>query len=134
MSEVVVGNIAYFDHQLLIDDQFIDCGDLSINRPGPFVCVEVKGDDSVWCAITTQFKRERLFIDQAWRQDGSPLWHSSDQYLQDGLKTYFGPSTSFVVCAQNEMPFQPHLRPKISQAGVQAILAEINAQGGPLLP
>lgn len=131
--EIVVGNVAYFDDQLLVADQFIDCGDQKIDRPGPYVCVQVKGLDSVWCGITTAARKERLFIDIAWRIDGSPGWRQKPQYLHDGLATFFGPNSSFIACAAAEQPFAPFLRPKVSAVGIAAILAEIAAQGGPML-
>lgn len=133
LAEVVVGNVAYFDDQLLIADRFIDCGDLEIDRRGPFVCVQAKGTDSVWSGITTTKRRERLFIQSAWRIDGSEVWRSTNQYLTDGLGTFFGPNTSFIACAIHELPFAPNLRPKINAAGIIAILKEIDAQGGPVL-
>ncbi|WP_041942894.1 hypothetical protein [Variovorax paradoxus] len=132
-TEIVVGNVAYFDHQLLIADQFIDCGDMEIDRPGPYVCVQTKGLNSVWCGITTAHRRERLFIEVGWRVDGSPGWQQKSQFLHDGLATFFGPNSSFIACAAAERPFAPYTRPRISEAGIAAILAEIDAQGGPLL-
>lgn len=86
-SDVRVGAVAYFDHELLLAEPDIDKGDDSLNRPGPFVCVEVLGDRSVWCAITGEQRPERLPIDPKWRRDGSDGWRTMPQYLQDGLAT-----------------------------------------------
>lgn len=132
-SEVVVGNVAYFDHEVLIREPEIDRDDDNINRPGPFVCVQVKDSDSVWCAITTEWKFKRLMIEPAWRTGGTPKWRSDPQYLNDGLSTYLGSTKAFLRAAAAERSFAPFVRPGISAAGIVAILEEIERQGGPLL-
>lgn len=129
-SEIRVGTIAYFDHSLLLAEPAIDKGDEGLNRPGPFVCVEIVGEQSVWCAITGVGRPERLFIENTWRRDGSDAWLSSLLYLQDGLATYLGPSSAFIRAAINEHTFFQYRRPWITKPGMQAILAEIDRQGG----
>ena len=119
-QEVALGVVAYFDDQILLQEPDIDRNDDGLNRPGPFVCIEIKGDKSVWCAITTQWKRPRLLIDQAWRQGGDHMWRNDPQYLVDGLNTYLGPTEAFMRAAANEEPFAPNVRPsseKSSAAG-----------------
>lgn len=133
-QEVNVGAVAYFDDQVLIHDPDIDRNDDGLDRPGPFVCIEIKGDKSVWCAITTQWKKPRLPIDAAWRQGGDHMWRNDPQYLVDGLNTYLGPTEAFIRAAVAEAPFAPNGRPNVTHPGVVAILAEVAKQGGPLLP
>ena len=70
-ADVRVGVVAYFDHELLLAETKVDRGDEGLNRPGPFVCVEVVADKSVWCAVTGEARPERLSIEPAWRRDGS---------------------------------------------------------------
>lgn len=132
--EVVPGAVAYFDHTVLLAAPDLDRNDDGLNRPGPFVCVQVHGDRSVWCAITTECRPERLSITSEFRLRGSLGWQRREQYLVDGLNTYLAPTSVFLRAAAAEKLFEPYLRPHVSPAGVQAILAEIDAQGGPLLP
>lgn len=132
-NEVEIGVVAYFDHTSLLADPNIDRNDDGLNRPGPFVCVQIKEQHSVWCAVTSEFRPERLLLRPEWRQGGSEQWRGVAQYLVDGLNTYLGPTTSFVQAAAGEYPFTLHARPTITCDGVAAIIEEINKQGGPLL-
>jgi len=132
-AEVVVGNVAYFDHEVLLQEPDIDRDDDQLDRSGPFVCVQVKDMHSVWCAITTEPNPKRLSIETAWRIGGAPGWRSHPQYLNDGLSTYLGPTEAFLRAAAGEKPFKPYSRPAISNDGMAAILEEIDKQGGPLL-
>ncbi len=129
-----MGAVAYFDHRLLLEAPGIDRNDDGLDRPGPFVCVQVRGNRSVWCAITGEERPERLLIAQEWRRDGSDTWRDAPQYLQDGLNTYLGPTDSFIAAASLERSFRPFRRPWITPEGVLAIIDEINRQGGPLEP
>ena len=132
-ADVRVGAIAYFDHELLLAEPDVDRGDEGLNRPGPFVCVEVIGDKSVWSAITGEARPERLLIEAIWRRDGSDAWRSVPQFLNDGLATYLGPTAAFVRAGSRETPFTRFRRPSLTQEGIQAVLVEVRAQGGPLL-
>lgn len=133
-GEIQIGAVAYFDHNVLLSDPEIDRDDDGLDRPGPFVCVQIKDGKSVWCAISSHARRERLVIADEWRRDGNQYWKDTPAYLIDGLCTYLGPSEAFVRAAAGERSFKPHLRPSITAEGIIAILAEIEKQGGPLLP
>lgn len=132
-AEVSVGNVAYFDHEVLLREPDIDRNDDGLNRPGPFVCVQVFDTSSVWCAVTTQWNPKRIRIVKAWRLGGDPQWQNSEQYLVDGLNTYLGPNEAFLRAGAAEKPFAPFTRPVVAPVGVAAILGEIDNQGGPLL-
>ncbi len=133
LEDVKLGAIAYFDHHVLLADPDIDRDDDGLNRPGPFVCVQIDGDKSVWSAVTSEHRHERLLLQTQWRQNGSPQWRSINQYLVDGLGTYIGPTASFIRAAAAETPFVQYPRPSLTLDGVTAVLAEIEKQGGPLL-
>lgn len=133
LEDVFVGAVAYFDDELLMAETEIDGGDTSIDRPGPFVCVQVQGISSVWIPITGEFRPERLPIKAEWRLHGSDKWKEDDQYLGDGLNTFLGPNIAFVRAGAKESPFKIYRRPRISKDGVGAILEEIEKQGGPLI-
>ena len=132
-NEIVVGNIAYFDHEVLLREPDMDRNDDGLDRPGPFVCVQIQGSRSVWCAVTTTPNPKRLFIKNEWRQGGDDQWKHNQQFLVDGLNTYLGPNEAFLRAAINERPFAPITRPSIIATGIEAILKEVENQGGPLL-
>jgi hypothetical protein len=133
LEEVEPGIVAYFDHAVLLREVDIDRDDDGIDRPGPFVCIQVVGDKSVWGAVTSEWSRPRLLLKPEWRQDGNPRWTGRPQYLNDGLSTYVGPTAAFLRAASAEQPFTPFLRPRVTAPGISAIIAEVNRQGGPLL-
>jgi hypothetical protein len=132
-TEIAPGVVAYFDHELLLREPEVERNDDAIDRPGPFVCIQVEGARSVWCAITSRHRPERLPIASSWREAGGPSWRVGDAFLVDGLNTYVGPSAAFVRAAAAERPFYPHLRPRISTEGIAAIIEEVRRQGGPVL-
>ena len=132
-NDVEVGNIAYFDHEVLLREPDLDRNDDGLDRPGPFVCVQIQGARSVWSAVTTTRNPKRLFIKREWRRGGDDQWRNSQQFLVDGLNTYLGPHEAFLRATAAERPFDPFVRPSITAEGVAAILAEIEKQGGPLL-
>ena len=47
LEEVEPGIVTYFDHVVLLREVDIDRDDDGIDRPGPFVCIQVVGDKSV---------------------------------------------------------------------------------------
>ncbi len=132
-EDIFVGAVAYFDDELLLAEADIDGGDATIDRPGPFVCVQVKGLSSVWIPITGEHRPERLLIRREWRLYGSGKWKEDDQFVNDGLNTFLGPNEAFIRAGAREMPFKMYRRPCISDQGIAAILVEIDKQGGPLL-
>ena len=134
LEEVQEGNVAYFNDVSLVNDPEIDRNDDGLNRPGPFLCIQVKGDRSVWIAISSQYRPERLLIQDPWRSGGNDYWRETPAYLIDGLNTYLGPNSSFVRAAAQERSFRPHSRPTVNQVGIAAVVAEVLRQGGPLLP
>ena len=133
LEDIFVGAVAYFDDQLLLAEVEIDGGGTTLDRPGPFACVQVKGSSSVWIPITGESRLERLLIKAEWRQHGSDKWKEDDQFVNDGLNTFLGPNDAFVRAGAKESPFKMYRRPRISSEGVVAILEEIDKQGGPLL-
>lgn len=132
--EIRTGSIAYFDDKLLLAEADVKHGDVHLDRPGPFVCVQVQGDRSVWSPVTTSSNQpDRLKFDTKWKRDGSPAWRNNDQYLNDGRNTFIGPNAAFLRAAADEQPFSPNRRPWLTVDGQDAVLAEIAKRGGELL-
>jgi hypothetical protein len=133
VEDIFVGAVAFFDDELLLAETEIDSGGTAIDRPGPFVCVQVKDRSSVWIPVTGEFRPERLLIKPEWRQHGSDKWREDDQFVNDGLNTFLGPNEAFLRAGAKETPFNIYKRPRIKKQGIAAILEEIDKQGGPLL-
>ena len=133
-AEIQTGAVAYFSDASLIGDAEIERDDDGLDRPGPFLCVQVQEGKSVWSAISSQRRRERLVIRDEWRINGNPHWQETPAYLVDGLSTYLGTHAAFIRASAIERPFHPYQRPSVTADGVIAVLAEIEKQGGPLLP
>jgi hypothetical protein len=133
LQDIGLGVVAYFDDKLLLAEKSIDNGGSNLNRPGPFVCVQMKDGASAWCPITGEFRPERLPLKKQWRRFGSDKWKEDDQYLNDGLNTFVGPNEAFVRAGAKEVPFTQYRRPRVSADGVAAMLEEVRKQGGLLL-
>jgi hypothetical protein len=135
IREIRTGSIAYFDDKLLLAETDVKHRDVHLDRPGPFVCVQVQGDKSVWSPVTTSSNQpDRLKFDARWKRDGSPAWRNNDQYLNDGFNTFIGPNAAFLRAAAGEQPFSPNRRPWLNADGQAAVLVEIAKRGGELLP
>lgn len=133
LADIRIGSVAYLDHALLLQEPDVYKGSTTIDRPGPFLCLQVEGMESTWISLTSEWRAERLPIDPKWRREGSQLWKEQDQYVIDGLNTFIGPNEAFVRAGANENPFKMYRRPYVVQAGVDAAIAEVVAQGGKLL-
>lgn len=86
--EIKVGTVAYFNAKALNADDRVEGA--TVPRDGPFVCVQTAMQRSAWTPLTTQFRRERLVLENSWRLDGSVKWQSDDLYLNDGANTQVG--------------------------------------------
>jgi hypothetical protein len=131
-QEIEPGAVAYYDSDLVLNDDRISDAGLPL-RDGPLICVQSVNGRSVWCPLTTQFRPERLLIRAEWRLKGSQKWREDDIYLNDGANTFVGPDEAFVAAAANEIPFTVIDRPRVSMAGVEAIIVEIKNRAGKLL-
>jgi hypothetical protein len=131
LHEIQVGAIAYFDISLLSNDPSIKKPAFPPNRPSPFICFQAQNGQSAWAVVTTQYRRERLVLEKAWRVEGSVQWRTDDLYLNDGACTYVGPDQSFVNAGVHETPFTTINRPQLIALGVAAVLAEVINRNGP---
>jgi hypothetical protein len=142
LAEVEPGLVAFLDRaQLNGNGTIAKTGSvLSSNDERLLVCLEVAGDSSTWTPLTTEWRRERLYIDPNWRTGGDPVcsggfpqWLLVDQFLQDGANTYQGPTTAFVAASWRECT-EASSRSRLTQDGIMAIKAEVIAQRRRALP
>lgn len=134
LEEITPGAIAYFDASILNADPAVTNTGSPVNRIGignQFVCYKVDGARSFWAPLTATFRRERLPIDPAWVSNGYGPLAAGGVYLQDGACTYVGPSSSFVLAAANENPFEGS-RPSISAVGLSQVLRVVAQRRGSL--
>lgn len=132
-SEIQAGCVAYFDITTLNADTRVSRPRCPTTRPSPFVCFESANDRSAWAPITTQFRKERLFLDPLWRVGGSKQWRTDHLYLNDGACTYVGTNAAFVDSAATETPFMKISRPRLTADGVAAVVAEVRQRRGTML-
>ena len=135
-DEIEPGIVAILEAATLSDDSRVQHEDLGANfRSGPFLCVDVKGEVSRWLAITTKAgpRGLRLSLSEAWRVDGSEVWHTEPQWINDARKPFIGPNESFVDAAAKELPHRPHNRPRVSLEGLEAVRAEVLKYRAPSL-
>lgn len=135
ISEIQPGAVAILDGNILLNDPAVYSPDhQGPVRSGPFVCIQVKNGQCAWLHLTGQRKGNlRLKLKHEWKEDGSPLWQAKEQFINDARKPFFGPIASFVSAGSNELPHQPHKRPKVSSVGVAAIISEVQKYSVQLL-
>lgn len=132
LAEIEPGIVAILDVSVLTADPRVMYDKTAGTfRNGPFVCVQVLGDKSLWVAITSKRDKRglRLEIQKGWCIDGSQAWRSTTQYVNDARKPFVGSVLAFVSAGQAELPHHPHKRPRVSQDGVTAILQEMKKYG-----
>jgi hypothetical protein len=128
LEEVIPGTVAILETQPLLSNHDVRrSGDGLPFRSGPFLCAQVHDGHSTWLSITT--RRDpgglRLELRTEWLLEGSELWRSAPQYVNDARKPFIGPNAAFVLAGANELPHRPHLRPRVSQEGIEAAVAEM---------
>ena len=128
IDDVRPGIVAYMSAKLLYEDLSV-VRDPFINdfKEGrPYLCVSVTGDTSVWLPITTQDPfGGRLLLRREWRFGGSGRWLSGSHYIQALTRTFSGPTASFVAASQPCDVVPRWNRPRLSQAGLDAVLDAI---------
>lgn len=129
-GEIIPGVVAILDGSVLVSDpEVITAVEHQVGMR-PFVCVRVEGDNSIWLEVTTRWSKPRLCLNE-WKVPGSEKWMNDNQYLQDARYHFSGPKSSFVAASAGERPHQPHVRPSINAAGINAISAEIRKYNAP---
>lgn len=127
-AEISAGAVAILDSTSLNENNDVSCGDdKQVFRSGPFLCVQVRDGKSAWVSLTSQRDARglRLELQLEWRLEGSDIWRNSPQFVNDARKAFVGPNGAFVAAAANELPHRPHRRPRVSEAGVAAVLSEM---------
>ncbi len=132
-AEIKAGVVAYFDVAKLNADPAVSKPQSLATRNGPFVCFATNDQSSAWVEVSTQYRDERLPIKDEWRKSGSGAWKTKPQYFNDGKSSYADPKASFVAAAVGVDNFTAANRPRVTDDGVAAILAEVIVRDGPLI-
>jgi hypothetical protein len=132
LEEIVPGIVAILETKPLLNDPDVKRSEsIESFRNGPFLCVEVENNFSVWLSITTRKDARglRLELRQEWLLEGSHIWRSAPQYINDARKPFVGPNSAFVTAGANEKPHRPHLRPCVSPEAISAVVTELKSYG-----
>lgn len=132
-QEIAVGVVAYFDVNVLDNAPNIQKPPSPTTRSGPFLCVQIAGEWSVWAPLTWTVRPERLLIKPEWREGGTAAWRNRSPYLNDGATTYVGDTDTFIAASATADKYIPSTRQRVSALGVEAVVSEIKARGGRLL-
>lgn len=132
LEEIVPGTVAILETQPMFDSADVRrSADNAPFRSGPLLCVQARDGQSTWLTITTRRDPRglRLELRTDWLLDGSDIWRSAPQYINDARKPFIGPNAVFVLAGAHELPHQPHARPRVATAGVEAAVAEMAKYG-----
>jgi hypothetical protein len=129
-SEIEPGIVVRLDPAILIEDgRVCHTQNPPLTRPGPFVCVAVEGDLTTWTSVTeTPLRRDRLPLQREWRSGGTKPWRLAAQFLADGAALWRGPKEAFVAASWQEIKTRSRSRAYLSEEGLDAVRAEIEAQ------
>lgn len=136
-DEIAAGVIAYLDVATLVKDpriRYVEHG--APFRNGPFLCVQCKGEDSLWLQVTgTRDDRGlRLELLREWRTGGGAgRWLRDSQFIHDARKPIYGPPVAFANASNNVDHYQMQDRPRVLQEGLNASIKELERYGGKAL-
>jgi hypothetical protein len=133
-NEICRGAVAVLDPLILSRCSDVNfAGDRRNFRNGPFVCVQSNDGQSTWLALTTQHDHRHLRLELRceWKLEGGDAWRSRPQFINDARKPFVGPNGLFLLAGGKEWPYRIHKRPRISTAGVRAILEEMSKYVAP---
>ena len=133
-EDIEPGIIAILEPGLLLADRRVQYAGAKAFRAGPFVCVQVVKQLSLWVHLTRQRDPywQRFEIHKKWRRDGHPHWHDAGSYVNDISNPFTGPLDAFVAAGRRELPFPPYIRPSVCGEAVEAIIAAMS-KGGVIL-
>ncbi|MEN9359428.1 MAG: Xanthomonas phage [Verrucomicrobiota bacterium] len=134
-TEIQPGAVAYFDVACLLGASGVRCTAApGVLRNGPFLCVDIKGDKSLWLQIIGSAGKEkhRYEIAAEARSGGSDSWRQRPQYLHDPRHPVIASSEAVVAATAEELPM-PSGRPGVDSALLPAIIAEIRKVRGAAL-
>jgi len=134
IPELAIGVVAYFDVSALNVDRRVQPPPSPTPRNGPFVCVQVVHGRSTWAPLTWTHQSHRVLIEQQWRLGGTKAWREGTPYMNDGSTTYVGENEAFIEATATADTYLPHTRQRVSEQGVEALLANIRSRGGKLIP
>jgi hypothetical protein len=141
IEEIAPGIVVRLDPAILLKDERVcHTQDPPVNRPGPFLCIEVDGEMTTWAGLTTTDKTSvrpthsaskpvgRLALKQEWRSGGPRRWRLADQFLADGASLWRGPKDVFAAASWQEVKLRTPNRAFVSEEGLDAVRIEIELQ------
>ena len=130
-DEIRPGVVAYLNVSVLMKDtriRYSEHGDSF--RNSPFVCVQRKGDETLWLELTTrEEKTQRLELLSEWRAGGGGLWKKKRQFVHDARKPLIGPASAFADASNGVDIYSNSDRPEVLQAGITEMIGEIGKYG-----
>ena len=128
-QEVTPGTVAFLDVSILTASSDLRCSAApNVLRNGPFLCVQVIEDESLWLQLIGSVGKKglkRLELKDAWRTGGSGSWQTRAQYIHDAKHALIAPSSLFVTAAAGELSFEGE-RPQVSAEGIEAVLTHLD--------
>ena len=134
-QDITPGTVAFLDVSILTASSDLRCSaGPNVLRNGPFLCVQVLENQSLWLHIigSAGKEKQRLELLDTWRSGGSGSWQTRAQYIHDERHTLIAPNSLFVAAAAAELSFQGE-RPQVSAEGIKMVLAQLEASSGTTL-
>lgn len=136
-QDIKPGVVAYLDVGHMVKDSRVRYVEHGMPfRNGPFLCVQRKGDDSLWLQVTgtRDAKGIRVELLREWRVGGGKgRWLRDPQFIHDARKPIYGPPAAFADASAGVDIYQMQDRPLVLQPGLDAALAEVERYGGQAL-
>ena len=129
-NEIRLGAVAYLEGAAIRTEQGIwhPPHMTPPDIPHPFVCIVTTDGCSAWLGMTskpyTSTGRRRFRVQAEWRVGGTIGWRTRKMFVHDHRAPFCGSDDAFVRVAASERLYLSD-RPRITPAGMAAILAEV---------
>lgn len=130
IDDIKPGCVAFLDTEILLRDSRLQWRGGDMFRSGPFLCLALRPGRTVWYQITSKPGAcgKRFLLQPEWIAGGSTHWHDSTNYVKDLREPFSARDVVFLEAGAREWPYFRHDRPYVTQAGIDAIFAEMTAR------
>lgn len=130
IDDIKPGCVAYLDTEILLRDSRLQWRGGERFPSRPFLCVALRPGQTVWYPLTSKPGAcgKRFLLQPEWVTGGSTRWREGSNYVKDLREPFIGRDVVFLEAGGREWAYSSIERPHVTQAGIDAIFAEMAAQ------
>lgn len=130
IDDIRPGCVAFLDTEILLRDSRLQWRGGEGFPSRPFLCAALRPGQTVWYPLTSKPGAcgKRFLLLPEWIGGGHTRWCSGPNYVKDLREPYIGRDVVFLEASAREWLHPGTERPYVTQAGIDAIFAEMAAR------